>query len=226
MGRPHPRDLARLLGVGWRARLRGHRARPRPALHPRQRLGQDHVSPADRSRPRNGSGLSARASRNSPTTPRSMSGRCTGRSGPGRWRCRAIRNSTRFALTLYDAPMRKPDGFSSDAVAVQAADRRIRAGRCQEQLPLSEQRARACSRRSRAASTTAWSPTCWATSPSLPTPTSSWARTAWCSRRSPNGTFLNGITRQRVIGLLRGAGVEVVETVLKYADFDGPMRSA
>lgn len=35
----------------------------------------------------------------------------------------------------------------------------------------------------------------------------------------PNGTFLNGITRQRVIKLLRGAGIEVVETTLTPADF-------
>lgn len=35
----------------------------------------------------------------------------------------------------------------------------------------------------------------------------------------PNGTFLNGITRQRVIGLLRGDGVTVVEKTLRYADF-------
>jgi branched-chain amino acid aminotransferase len=34
-----------------------------------------------------------------------------------------------------------------------------------------------------------------------------------------NGTFLDGITRRRVIGLLRGAGVEVVETALRYVDF-------
>lgn len=34
-----------------------------------------------------------------------------------------------------------------------------------------------------------------------------------------NGTFLNGITRQRVIGLLRHAGIEVVETTLRYEDF-------
>jgi branched-chain amino acid aminotransferase len=34
-----------------------------------------------------------------------------------------------------------------------------------------------------------------------------------------NGTFLNGITRSRVIGLLRDAGVKVVETSLRYADF-------
>ena len=35
----------------------------------------------------------------------------------------------------------------------------------------------------------------------------------------PNGTFLNGITRQRVITLLRGDGVTVVEKTLRYADF-------
>ncbi|MGM0584938.1 MAG: branched-chain amino acid aminotransferase [Pseudomonadota bacterium] len=34
----------------------------------------------------------------------------------------------------------------------------------------------------------------------------------------PNGTFLNGITRQRVIALLREAGREVVETVLTLED--------
>jgi branched-chain amino acid aminotransferase len=34
-----------------------------------------------------------------------------------------------------------------------------------------------------------------------------------------NGTFLDGITRQRVIALLRGDGVEVVEASLTYADF-------
>jgi branched-chain amino acid aminotransferase len=36
---------------------------------------------------------------------------------------------------------------------------------------------------------------------------------------APNGTFLNGITRRRVIGLLREAEVEVQETQLTYADF-------
>jgi branched-chain amino acid aminotransferase len=35
---------------------------------------------------------------------------------------------------------------------------------------------------------------------------------------APNGTFLNGITRQRVIKLLREAGVNVIETTLSYSD--------
>jgi branched-chain amino acid aminotransferase len=36
----------------------------------------------------------------------------------------------------------------------------------------------------------------------------------------PNGTFLAGITRQRVIGLLRQSGVEVVEKTLSYNEFE------
>src|SRR5262249_37632300 len=35
-----------------------------------------------------------------------------------------------------------------------------------------------------------------------------------------NGTFLNGITRQRVIELLREDGATVIETSLTYADFE------
>lgn len=37
---------------------------------------------------------------------------------------------------------------------------------------------------------------------------------------APNGMFLNGITRQRVISLLRADGIEVVETSLTLQDFD------
>jgi branched-chain amino acid aminotransferase len=35
---------------------------------------------------------------------------------------------------------------------------------------------------------------------------------------APNGAFLNGITRQRIIKLLRDDGVSVIETTLRYAD--------
>ncbi|WP_375460176.1 branched-chain amino acid aminotransferase [uncultured Enterovirga sp.] len=37
----------------------------------------------------------------------------------------------------------------------------------------------------------------------------------------PNGTFLNGITRQRMIGLLRESGQEVVEASLTFEDVHG-----
>jgi branched-chain amino acid aminotransferase len=37
----------------------------------------------------------------------------------------------------------------------------------------------------------------------------------------PNGTFLAGITRHRVIGLLRESGIEVVEKTLSYKEFEG-----
>jgi branched-chain amino acid aminotransferase len=37
---------------------------------------------------------------------------------------------------------------------------------------------------------------------------------------APNGTFLNGITRQRIVKLLRDAGVSVVETTLRYKDLE------
>jgi len=37
----------------------------------------------------------------------------------------------------------------------------------------------------------------------------------------PNGTFLNGITRQRIIALLQGAGVDVHQRPLTFEDFAG-----
>jgi branched-chain amino acid aminotransferase len=35
-----------------------------------------------------------------------------------------------------------------------------------------------------------------------------------------NGTFLNGVTRQRVIALLKAEGYTVEETTLRYSDFE------
>ena len=50
-------------------------------------------------------------------------------------------------------------------------------------------------------------------------PTCSWRRTGVVYTPATNGTFLNGITRQRVIEPLRGEGVTVVEATLRYTDF-------
>ena len=36
-----------------------------------------------------------------------------------------------------------------------------------------------------------------------------------------NGTFLNGVTRQRVLALLKADGVDAREATLRFADFDG-----
>lgn len=36
----------------------------------------------------------------------------------------------------------------------------------------------------------------------------------------PNGAFLNGITRQRIVKLLRADGISVIETTLCYRDFE------
>jgi len=38
---------------------------------------------------------------------------------------------------------------------------------------------------------------------------------------APNGTFLDGVTRRRTIGLLRAAGETVIEAPLRYAQFQG-----
>ncbi len=46
------------------------------------------------------------------------------------------------------------------------------------------------------------------------------ARGGVVSTPVPNGSFLDGITRRRVIALLRADGVEVVERTLRYADFE------
>ena len=128
-------------------------------------------------------------------------------------------DSTRFALTLYDAPMRKPEGFSvtlspfrrptQDTAPVDA-----KAG-C-----LYPNNARALfEAKSRGFDNCL---VCDVTGNIAELANSNvfLGKDGVIFTPIPNGTFLAGITRKRVIGLLRDAGITVVETVLRYADFE------
>lgn len=128
-------------------------------------------------------------------------------------------DSTCFALTLYDAPMRKPDGFSItlspfrrptyETAPVDAKAGCLYPNNARAML---EARSRGfdnclvCDVAGNVAEL-ANSNVFMAKDGAVYTPI-------------PNRTFLAGITRKRVIGLLREAGVPVIESVLRYADFE------
>jgi branched-chain amino acid aminotransferase len=125
--------------------------------------------------------------------------------------------STRFALTLYDAPMRKPDGFSITLSPYrrptpESAPLDAKAG-C-----LYPNNARAMlEAKSRGFDNCV---VCDAVGNVAEYANSNLfiAKDGVVSTPIANGTFLAGITRKRVIGLLRDAGVTVRETVLRYSD--------
>lgn len=127
-------------------------------------------------------------------------------------------DSTEFSVSVYDAPMPKPTGFSvtcspfrrpsyeyapTDAKAACHYPNSARAMR--------EARARGFD------------------NAVMLDPSSNVAELAtaniWLARNGeahtpvPNGTFLNGVTRQRVIKLLREAGVTVVERSIRWQEF-------
>ena len=127
--------------------------------------------------------------------------------------------STRWCLSLYDAPMRKPEGFSITLSpfkrpTIECAPVDAKAG-C-----LYPNNARALlEARSRGFDN------CVVTDmlgnvAELANSNVFMAKDGVVYPPIPNGTFLAGITRLRTIKLLRAAGVEVVETVLRYSDFE------
>jgi branched-chain amino acid aminotransferase len=127
--------------------------------------------------------------------------------------------STRWCLTLYDAPMRKPEGFAItlspfrrptfETATVDAKAGCLYPNNARAML---EARSRGfdnclvCDMLGNVAE--------------LANSNVFMARDGVVYTPMPNGTFLNGITRQRVIKLMRAAGVEVVETTLRYRDFE------
>jgi branched-chain amino acid aminotransferase len=128
-------------------------------------------------------------------------------------------NSTRWCLSIYEAPMRPPKGFSTtlspyrrptlDTMPVDA-----KAG-C-----LYPNNARALFQAQSRGFDNAIVCDVLGNVAELATSNVFMAKGGVVYTPIPNGTFLAGITRQRVIGLLRDAGVTVVEKIMTYQEFE------
>ena len=128
-------------------------------------------------------------------------------------------DSTRFALTLYDSPMRKPDGFSIALSPFrrptwETAPVDAKAG-C-----LYPNNARALFEAKSRGFDNAIVCDVAGNVAELANSNVFMGKDGVLFTPIPNGTFLAGITRMRVIGLLRGAGITIIEKVLRYADFE------
>jgi branched-chain amino acid aminotransferase len=128
-------------------------------------------------------------------------------------------DSTRFALTLYDSPMRKPEGssitlspFKRPTIECAPVDAKAGCLYPNNARAMLEANARGfdncivCDMLGNVAE--------------LANSNVFMAKDGVVFTPMPNGTFLNGITRQRVIKLLRADGIAVVEGVLRYRDFE------
>ena len=127
-------------------------------------------------------------------------------------------DSTRWCLSIFEAPMRKPTGFSITLSqfrrpTIESMPVNAKAG-ClypNNARAIFEARARGfdnavmCDLLGNVAE--------------LATSNIFMAKDGVVYTPAVNGTFLAGITRQRVIGLLRQDGVNVVEKTLRYGDF-------
>lgn len=127
--------------------------------------------------------------------------------------------STRFALSLWDAPMRKPDGFSvtlspfrrptQDTAPVDAKAGCLYPNNARAMFEAKSRGFDNCLVRDANGNIA-----------ELANSNVFMTKDGAVFTPIANGTFLAGITRRRVIGLMRGAGVTVNETVLRYEDFE------
>jgi branched-chain amino acid aminotransferase len=127
--------------------------------------------------------------------------------------------STRFALTLYDSPMQKPDGFAvtlspfrrptPDTAPVDAKTGCLYPNNARALFEATLRGFDNCLVRDVIGNVA-----------ELANSNAFMAKDGVVFTPIANGTFLSGITRKRVIALLRDAGVQVVESVLRYADFE------
>jgi branched-chain amino acid aminotransferase len=128
-------------------------------------------------------------------------------------------DSTRFALTLYDSPLRKPDGFSvtlspfrrptPDSAPVDAKAGCLYPNNARAMFEAKSRGFDNCLVRDMVGNIA-----------ELANSNVFIGKGGIVYTPIANGTFLAGITRKRVIGLMRDAGVTVVETVLRYPDFE------
>jgi branched-chain amino acid aminotransferase len=127
--------------------------------------------------------------------------------------------STNWCLSIYEAPMRKPEGFSltlspfrKPTLESMPVDAKAGCLYPNNARALLEARSRGfdnCIVRDMLGNAA-----------ELATANVFLGKDGVVFTPAPNGTFLNGITRQRVIKLLREAGVTVIETTLQYSDFE------
>ena len=125
--------------------------------------------------------------------------------------------STKWCLSVYEAPMRKPDGFSITLSpyrkpSLECMPVNAKAG-C-----LYPNNARALIETQARGFGNCVVLDLFGNVAELATANIFIGKDGVVFTPAPNGTFLNGITRQRVIKLLREAGVSVVETTLSYRD--------
>ncbi|HEY4135303.1 MAG TPA: branched-chain amino acid aminotransferase [Alphaproteobacteria bacterium] len=125
--------------------------------------------------------------------------------------------STRFVLTIFEAPMPDPKGFTATLSDTrrptpESAPTLAKASALYPQNAEAMRRARAKGFSNAVVLDAAGNVAEFATANLFI------AKDGQVHTPQPNGCFLDGITRQRVIGLLRDAGTEVIERALPYKD--------
>jgi branched-chain amino acid aminotransferase len=125
--------------------------------------------------------------------------------------------STRFVLTLFEAPMPQPKGFTAHLATIRRPSPESAPTHAKASC-LYPQSARALREAREAGFENAVVLDANGNVSEFATANIFIAQDGVVATPVPNGTFLDGITRQRVIGLLRGAGIEVAEKSLSFAD--------
>ncbi len=128
-------------------------------------------------------------------------------------------DSTKWCLTLYEAPMRPPEGFSitlspyrkpsMECMPVDAKAGCLYPNNARALIEANSRGFANCAVRDLVGNIA-----------ELATANLFIGKNGVVFTPAPNGTFLNGITRQRVVKLLREADVSVVETTLRYSDLE------